>query len=369
MSTPSHISRTTAYFSFDKQYVARQAKNRGWTEDMVITDSMNRYFVLGMQLDRQFRDNWILKGGACLSICYETDTFRYTPDLDFTVHEGFLEKEDIIQAIQSICIFLKNQSKQTIIFYEPKATRADPGYIKLKIPYEISSFPKTYKIEIDVTSLEKIIVLLPNDTIPSQKMIIPGHPLTPYIKCYSIEEVFAEKLRASVEKNNELTDNRKLLEFENDNKKKKKIKKKIKNNEKKIAKNIYDLVDIRRRYGGYIDMKKLIPGTIKKKFEHKDLYDFPQKLQEILFPKEFPLKVWETEVSFNILYEAKNLKNYEHFVTTENARKKAIKFKEMSIKGHMFQTITSFHELISCILELNDMETIPDFHCFNDFPF
>jgi predicted nucleotidyltransferase component of viral defense system len=147
--------------------------------------------------------NWIFKGGTCLKKCF-FDTYRFSEDLDFTlpddstagaIHDGLREvgrwvfeatgidvPEDGIEVEESV-------NKQGQVTHLAKLTFLGP----LGLPRH-----SRQRIKFDLTHHELVV------DAPVHRAVF--HPYSdvpepvPTVRCYSLEEVLAEKTRALVQR-------------------------------------------------------------------------------------------------------------------------------------------------------------------------
>lgn len=139
---------------------------------------------------------WVLKGGSCIKKCH-VDTHRYSQDLDFTVLPDEVWQPEELQPIFND--LLGNVSSASGINF-----LAQPQVFELR-PHGGATMGKVYfvgprknstptSIKLDISHTEDLIHL------PVLKTI--AHPYSDQfpdevkIYCYSLEELFAEKLRA-----------------------------------------------------------------------------------------------------------------------------------------------------------------------------
>ena len=132
----------------------------------------------------------VFKGGTALMICHSLD--RFSEDLDFTAKTDSVE-----EILTEIKAYLSSQN----IFVEEKFLRKTNISRKYLLRYQGPLYDgtsqTTSKIELDISLREKIL------KEPNTTRIIHQYPDTPtfYLQTMSLEEVFAEKIRAIITRN------------------------------------------------------------------------------------------------------------------------------------------------------------------------
>ena len=164
------------------------------------------HLVAGIFDNRYLKKRFIFKGGTCLKKCYFED-YRFSEDLDFTIIPPIDKRiinsnlKNIIQKITSQTDILFGKLIVDDVFFQDKLK----GY-ELVIPFWGANHPKNKKpsfnqnlpkIKIDITLFEKVYsqpeireLIHPYSDISSSKKIL----------VYSIEEIFAEKMRSLLQR-------------------------------------------------------------------------------------------------------------------------------------------------------------------------
>jgi predicted nucleotidyltransferase component of viral defense system len=176
-----------------------------WSLDLPVIekDYVLGWLLAGIAQHPLLGRSWVFKGGTCLRKCYY-ETFRFSEDLDFTVIEGGPEDpEELRAAFSEIADHLREESGieltiDDIAFRRRRNRRGNPttqGRIAYRGP---NPQPVSPKVKIDITS---------DEVLAEQPVRRPiGHqysdaPLTADgVTCYSLTELFAEKLRALTER-------------------------------------------------------------------------------------------------------------------------------------------------------------------------
>jgi predicted nucleotidyltransferase component of viral defense system len=171
-----------------------------WSLDLGVIekDYVLGWLLAGIAQHPALFETWIFKGGTCLRKCYY-ETFRFSEDLDFTIVAGGPEgPEELTEIFGEIAGWLRDESGIEIrldekSFQRRRNQRGQPttqGRIAYSGPNPPSVLPK---VKLDLTSDEVVV---------DRPVLRPiGHPYsdTPLVRgvlCYSLTELFGEKLRA-----------------------------------------------------------------------------------------------------------------------------------------------------------------------------
>jgi predicted nucleotidyltransferase component of viral defense system len=173
-------------------------------------DIIEKDYVLGWVLAGIYNSttvgNWIFKGGTALKKCYFYD-YRFSEDLDFSLQdEGILEETRLRKILNEITKWVGENSgieiegKRSIV--EVLEDRNKRRVAQLRVYYHGPVSPTSPsqwgRIKLDLTSGE----VLTDSAAPTTV----HHPYSDSndelfrINCYSFTELFAEKLRALIER-------------------------------------------------------------------------------------------------------------------------------------------------------------------------
>lgn len=179
---------------------------REWSlrEDVVEKDYVLGWLLWGIASEPALADAWVFKGGTCLKKCY-FETYRFSEDLDFTLLEGAPDEPEALRAIfGAIAERIYEASGIEIpreqIRFEAYQTNSGGRAIQGRVPYRGPRRPggDLPRVKIDLTP-DEVLVYDPirrpvahpyTDAFPTG-----GGPL-----CYSLPEIFGEKLRALAER-------------------------------------------------------------------------------------------------------------------------------------------------------------------------
>ena len=176
-----------------------------WSLDVGVIekDYMLGWLLAGIANNPDLRDTWVFKGGTCLRKCYY-ETYRLSEDLDFTVINGGPEEPEQLSTIfRRVGEWVREQSGIDLLlddasFRRRQNRRGKPttqGSIAYRGPNPPPSLPK---VKIDVTS-DELLAETPNLRPIGHQYSdepLPGEGVI----CYSLVELFGEKLRALAER-------------------------------------------------------------------------------------------------------------------------------------------------------------------------
>ncbi len=166
-------------------------------------DYVISWVLAGIYHHPSFKKSWIFKGGTCLKKCY-FGNYRFSEDLDFTISDPhILHLVSLKNAFMDIAEYIEEKSGIKII----RSTIRFESYQNLngkisfqgKLNYRGPLQPHTNfpKIKIDLTAEEVLV------SSPSLRKILHDYSdqlPTDSASCYSFEEIFAEKIRALIER-------------------------------------------------------------------------------------------------------------------------------------------------------------------------
>ena len=180
----------------------------GIPADIVDKDWVLGHFLAAFYSIDEHKDKLLFKGGTALRKCYFPN-YRFSEDLDFTSNTNnykltFSRLKNIINLIENtsgILFYIDNVSElkyqDKLMGYQAKLKYWGANHSKNQQPPAPEKW--TTSIKIEITLFEKIIFK------PELKKII--HPYsdkllynTGQIPCYSLKEIFSEKIRALVQR-------------------------------------------------------------------------------------------------------------------------------------------------------------------------
>jgi len=188
----------------DRQEVMDFSREFGLAAQVIEKDYTLGWLLAGIAAHSEIGQSWIFKGGTCLKKCY-FETYRFSEDLDFTLtNPDHINEEFLLATFAEIAGWVYDQSGIEIpadtirfeIYENPRGKTASQGRIGYRGPMQRRG--DAPRIKLDLTD-DEILVLEP-------VMREVHHPYSDrpddeiHVLCYSFEEVFAEKIRALVER-------------------------------------------------------------------------------------------------------------------------------------------------------------------------
>ncbi|MBD3155381.1 MAG: hypothetical protein GF368_01875 [Candidatus Aenigmarchaeota archaeon] len=165
----------------DKRELLEKSRKKQLNLAMIEKD-----YVLGWLLFGFSGTDLIFKGGTALSKIYFPRIWRLSEDLDFSLPKGNFDQLKVSEILDSV-------AQKSGIWFRLKNEYRNPEYLQLKIQYNALLGKNWAKI--DVTT-EKVFETL-SKKISKTYSDYPSFSM----KVMSIEEIFAEKLRAILERN------------------------------------------------------------------------------------------------------------------------------------------------------------------------
>jgi predicted nucleotidyltransferase component of viral defense system len=148
-------------------------------------------------------ETWVFKGGTCLRKCYY-ETFRFSEDLDFTIVTGGPDEPgDLNRIFGEIAEWLREESGIELALganaFKRKRNRRGNATTQGRIAYRGPNPPSVLpNAKIDITADEVLVHR------PVRRPIGHQYSDTPLpvkgVRCYSLTELFGEKLRALTER-------------------------------------------------------------------------------------------------------------------------------------------------------------------------
>lgn len=184
----------------NKLEIARKAKEFGLQSSTIEKDYVLGWILIGIQDHPQTKDSWVFKGGTCLKKCF-FNKYRFSEDLDFTLLDSQQMKEGVLRPIlkqisQSIYEQSGIEIPDNLISLEPHRSLSIQGKLSYRGPLKQ---PIPYpSIKLDLTANEQVVLNPEKRKIFHEYSDCPAE--TFQILSYSYEEIFAEKLRALVER-------------------------------------------------------------------------------------------------------------------------------------------------------------------------
>ena len=186
-----------------KQEVMEQAKIHNLPANTIEKDYVLSWILAGIAEADKLKNHWVFKGGTCLKKCF-FESYRFSEDLDYTITNpahcnlDFLKSEflDVSEWIyEQVGIEISPEGVTFESYENPRAQISIQGKIAYKGPMQRRGNDPTIKLD------------LCWDEIMVEPPILSAiyHPYTDEnfdfrVQTYCLEEIFAEKLRALVER-------------------------------------------------------------------------------------------------------------------------------------------------------------------------
>jgi predicted nucleotidyltransferase component of viral defense system len=213
----------------------------GLRDDVVEKDYVLGWLLWGIGTSESLRDSWVFKGGTCLKKCY-IETYRFSEDLDFTVLPGGpISAENVLPLISEAMANVHEASGIDFSVQEPRVRLRPGGHTAEGRVYYRGprGAPAPARIKLDL-SAEEILARAPV-LRPIAHAYPDEFPAPAQVRCYSFEELFAEKIRAMGERSR--------------------------------PRDLYDIVNLFRREDLRLE-QELIRSTLERKCESKGI-DLP----------------------------------------------------------------------------------------------
>jgi len=187
-----------------RQEVVDLAREFGLEPNVVEKDYVLGWLLAGIFNHAALHSAWVFKGGTCLKKCY-FETYRFSEDLDFTLADaGHLNQEFLSATFTEITQWVYEQTGIEIpadtvrfeIYQNPRGHLSVEGRVGYRGPLQRRGDPA--RVKLDLTD-DEVLVLEP----VAREVHHPYSDRPPegiQARCYSYEEVFAEKLRALTER-------------------------------------------------------------------------------------------------------------------------------------------------------------------------
>jgi predicted nucleotidyltransferase component of viral defense system len=231
-------------------------------ETGLLATTVEKDYVLGWVLAAIAEDpgvsDWYFKGGTCLKKCY-FDTYRFSEDLDFTIPEGVsYDLEAIHESLAGVAV--KVQDRTGIEF---PLTRLDVRESVNKRGQTTFGARMTFSgpLQLPRAERQRIRFDLTRDELvvdpPEKRDVFHGYSDAPnppaQVRCYSLNEVLGEKLRALVERSGR-------------------------------ARDVYDVVNVGRNLRTDLSPEAIV-AIATDKFRFKDLEDpTPERIIQAIDP-------------------------------------------------------------------------------------
>jgi len=187
-----------------KNEISDSSVRLGLSLDVIEKDYVIGWVLAAINHDSELKESWIFKGGTCLKKCFFKD-YRFSEDLDFTLmNKAHLDTKFLEEKFKSLSEWVYDNSGvelpiEDINFKERETIRntvSSKGQLSYHGPIRrLGSLPR---IKLDLT-VDEALIDKPVRSIVHHTYTDLEESLF-YINSYSYLEIFAEKLRATVER-------------------------------------------------------------------------------------------------------------------------------------------------------------------------
>jgi len=172
----------------------------GLRHGVVEKDYVLGWLLWGIGSDELLGRTWAFKGGTSLHKCY-VETYRFSEDLDFTVMpEGPVKAEELEPVLLAILGRVADASGLNFSQRPPLLkTHSSGKYTEGRVYYTGPlAAPQVAAVKLDLSSSEQVVrPTVFRKIAHAYPDELPGEAT---VRCYSFEEVFAEKIRAMGER-------------------------------------------------------------------------------------------------------------------------------------------------------------------------
>ena len=188
----------------DKKEILAHSAKYSLSPDTIEKDYVINWVLAGITNSKVLREKWVFKGGTCLKKCY-FEQYRFSEDLDFTIMDAaHIRKNFLLDEFRHIGDWIYEEAgiempashMQFEEYKNPRGNISVAGKLACKGPLQRRAHLSTIKLD------------LTNDEVMVRPPVLKNihHPYSDLdaaslkILTYSIEEIFAEKIRALAER-------------------------------------------------------------------------------------------------------------------------------------------------------------------------
>lgn len=190
----------------NKHEVLLAAQKHALLPSTIEKDYVLSWILLGISSHPQLSKEWIFKGGTCIKKCY-IRSYRFSEDLDFTVkNKNYIELPLLYSTFIEVLSWVTKQIGIQVFLESLKFEkhRERGGYVSVQGSFSyqgplMMQGKNKPKVKLDLTS-DEILTRPPKKTEILHDYSDRDLFLDKEIRCYSFEELFAEKMRALVER-------------------------------------------------------------------------------------------------------------------------------------------------------------------------
>lgn len=188
----------------DRQEILEFAGEIRLDPNVVEKDYILGWMLAGISQHPRSRETWLFKGGTCLKKCF-FETYRFSEDLDFTLLDSAHVNEAVLRetfaeigqwVYDESGVELPDASRSFEIYANPRGKYSAQGRVGYRGPLQRQG--DLPRVRLDLTDDERLVHAGERKRVHHPYSDEPEEGIQ--ILSYSFEEVFAEKLRALVER-------------------------------------------------------------------------------------------------------------------------------------------------------------------------
>lgn len=187
----------------NKQDIIDEGRKHSLPPNTIEKDYVLNWLLAGISQAIPLQDPWVFKGGTCLKKCY-FESYRFSEDLDFTITNIDHRNPEYLKSVfidiadwiyEQIGLEFPENEMTFELYKNPRGELSIQGKLAFKGPMQRRGNNPTIKLDL---SWDEILI--------EPTVIKPiYHPYNDdnfdfTVQTYGIEEIFAEKLRAFVER-------------------------------------------------------------------------------------------------------------------------------------------------------------------------
>lgn len=188
----------------DRQEIMDFSREFGLAPNVIEKDYVLGWMLAGISAHPEIGPSWVFKGGTCLKKCF-FETYRFSEDLDFTLtNPEHLAEPFLLATFKQISEWIYDQAGIEVpadsirfeVYTNPRGNSSAEGRVGYRGPMQRRG--DAPRIKLDLTDDELLVLE------PATREV--HHPYSDrpvdgiHARCYSFEEVFAEKIRALAER-------------------------------------------------------------------------------------------------------------------------------------------------------------------------
>lgn len=176
----------------------------GLAANVIEKDYVLGWVLAGIAAHPEIGQSWVFKGGTCLKKCY-FETYRFSEDLDFTLtNSEHLAEPFLLATFNQISEWIYDKAGIEMpveairfeIYTNPRGKTSAEGRVGYLGPMQRRG--DTPRIKLDLTNDELLVLEPATREVHHPYSDMPTDGI--HVRCYSFEEVFAEKIRALAER-------------------------------------------------------------------------------------------------------------------------------------------------------------------------